>query len=905
MRLLALAFLILPLRSGWAADFHVAPGGDDAWTGTLAAPDVAHHDGPFATLQRAQRAVRELPPAARMAPVTVLVHEGRYELAEPLVFTPEDSGSAVAPVTWAAAPGAAPVISGGTRITGFVVDAHGRWVAHLPTVAAGVWTFNQLWVGGERRYRPRLPKNGYHSIAGEVAPTPGSAGKGYDRFRFNPGELDAGWRNLGDVEVLAFHQWQMSRFRVAAVDAPERAVTFTGHTTSASDWCGLRAGGRYLVENVAEALDQPGEWYLDKPTGTLTYIPRPGEDPARTEVIAPRSEHLLRIVGEPEKSRFVTHLEFSGLTFAHSAWAMKPEGYSYGQAEMTMPSAIEAVGLQDGAFTGCAVLHTGGYGLELGRGCSADRISGCALADLGAGGIKLGEGQHRERAEETTHHLTVRDCVIAWAGRIGPGAIGVWIGQSADNVVEHCDFHDLYYTAVSVGWTWGYGPSGAHGNSILANHMDRLGQGVLSDMGGVYTLGVSPGTVVRGNRIHDVTAFSYGGWGLYTDEGSSGIVMEGNLVYRTSSSGFHQHYGRDNQIRNNVFAYGREAQLMRTRDEDHLSFTLEHNVVLAHDAPILGSNWNKPGVHFAMDHNLYWRDDAAPDFTGKSFADWQAGGVDGASLVADPQFVDPVHGDFHLKPGSPAERLGFVPLALGDCGLRRDHAVGALRAWLPVYDAARAHDQAFAAFPPPPPPRSLQPIHEDFEDTPLGEKPSDAQIAEDPKVPAANIRVSDETAAGGKRSLKITDAAGLKNSWDPHFAYAPSFSSGRLAGSFALRMDEGAIFFHEWRTKGNPYHAGPSLRIDAAGVLRAGGRELLTVPHGAWLRFAMTAGLGDHADGTWDLAVTLPGAAEPQRFAHLPCDQAFTAIAWYGFGSDATGPSVMWLDDITLGPVAP
>ncbi len=87
-------------------------------------------------------------------------------------------------------------------------------------------------------------------------------------------------------------------------------------------------------------------------------------------------------------------------------------------------------------------------------------------------------------------------------------------------------------------------------------------------------------------------------------------------------------------------------------------------------------------------------------------------------------------------------------------------------------------------------------------------------------------------------------------------------------------------------------------------MLRAGGRELLTLPHGAWLHLAITTGLGDQADGTWDLAVTLPGAAQPQRFAHLPCDKAFTAIGWYGFVSDATGPSVFWLDDIALGPVA-
>ena len=193
-------------------------------------------------------------------------------------------------------------------------------------------------------------------------------------------------------------------------------------------------------------------------------------------------------------------------------------------------------------------------------------------------------------------------------------------------------------------------------------------------MGAVYTLGIQKGTIIRNNLIHDVNAFTYGGWGLYTDEGSSDIMLENNVVYRCKSAGFHQHYGRENVVRNNIFAFNQEHQLMRSREEDHLSFTFEHNIVYFDSGDLLGSNWTND--QFRLDHNVYFdnRPEARPDtlrFAGATLAEWRARGHDTHSLVADPLLFNPRAYNFRLNPNSPALKLGFTPIDLTRVGIRR------------------------------------------------------------------------------------------------------------------------------------------------------------------------------------------------------------------------------------------
>ena len=387
--------------------------------------------------------------------------------------------------------------------------------------------------------------------------------------------------------------------------------------------------------------------------------------------MAPRLPVLVRLAGDPESRRWVSHIILRGLVLAHTNWTLPPAGYSFPQAEAAMPAALEAVGARHCAVEGCAIEHVNGYAIEWGAACKANRVCGCDLTDLGAGGIKIGETRRHDEDELVASHNVVEETRIVRGGRLHPAGIGVWIGHSHSNRVEHNEIGDLYYTGVSVGWSWGYGPSNAHHNRIGWNHIHTIGQRVLSDMGGIYTLGLSPGSVLHNNRIHDIDSFGYGSWGIYFDEGTTGMCAESNIVYRARTGGFHQHYGRENTVRNNVFALAREGQIIRSRAEEHLSFTFERNIVYWREGPLLGSNWS--GSNYKLDRNLYWNPETSEfTFGEKTLAQWRESGQDEHSLVADPLFVDPQGDDFRLRPDSPALLLGFQPFDLAEAGPRRD-----------------------------------------------------------------------------------------------------------------------------------------------------------------------------------------------------------------------------------------
>jgi hypothetical protein len=668
--------------------FFIATNGNDQWPGLLPAPNRKGTDGPFGTLPGALSTIRGLRQRHDFTAgqsLTVFVGDGLYCAEAPIVLTPEDSN-----LVLAASPGAKPVLSGGRPITGWKeVTVRGKklWAADIPSVREGKWYFRELWVNGRRATRARHPNRGYLAIEGLPDHAPDWT-QGHTRFRFHEGDLKS-WDTVTNAEVVAMSRWVESRLPVTGVDEKEHIVSFGKRSVFE-----LAPGDLYYAEGAFEFLDEPGEWYLDPASGTLYYLPRPGEQLAAIQAIAPRLAQVVRIEGRPEAGQFVEHVALRGLTFSHTEWYF-PAGFSTGknkpnispasaaeiggfaQAAVGVPGAVWGEGLHDCLFEDCRFTDLGNYGLELARGCQSNRVIRCEFSDLGAGGAKIGETRLRDQAAEQSRANEITGCRIHDGGKMFPSAEGIWIGQSPDNRLTHNLIYDFYYTGISIGWTWGYGRSLATNNTVELNHVHHIGAKsggdgpILSDMGGIYTLGKQPGTVIRNNLWHDIAAIRYGGWGIYFDEGSSGILAESNIVYRTTHGGFHQHYGETNVVRNNIFAMGRDAQLQRTRTESHLSFSFVGNVVYFDTGSLLTGDWS--GDNYDMDGNLYF--DARPDAKPEqlrlgpcTWQQWQERGHDRHSLVADPLFVGPREGDYRLKTNSPALGLGFHAINLDHVG---------------------------------------------------------------------------------------------------------------------------------------------------------------------------------------------------------------------------------------------
>ncbi|MFO7903445.1 MAG: right-handed parallel beta-helix repeat-containing protein [Planctomycetota bacterium] len=596
-----------------------------------------------------------------------------------MTFEPEDSGTASCPITYQAHTSKGAIVSAGRRLTGWkpvTVDGKNLWARDVPEKS----DFRELWIDNQRCTRARYPNEGYLRIES----VPDAAGKrwqeGQDNFIYTEGDIPQ-WDAPEQGEVVAMCRWVDSHLPIKKIEPEERRLQFTNRSV----WR-LDPDDKYYIEGVFEALDRPGEWFLDREQNRLYYMPKEGQRLREIIAFAPRLSQVVRFEGDPESGTYVEHLNFRGLTFSHAEWwfNMSASGrdprqgaWGFAQASIGVPGAVYGDGVRHCTFRECRFVHLGTYALELARGCQHNQVVNCEMADLAAGGVKIGEGTRREDEKQQTHNITLKGCHLHDGGELFHSAVGVWIGQAYDNRVKSNHIHDFYYSGMSVGWTWGFGESLAGGNVIKDNHVHHIGihsdgdGPVLNDMGSIYTLGVQPGTVVRGNLFHDSAAVNYGGWGIYFDEGSTKILAENNVVYNTTHGGFHQHYGSHNTVRNNIFAFSDTHQIRLSRIEDRPAFTFEKNIVYYSEGKVLGAGYaNKkwPTDKVTLRNNVYWCTDGPVSFTvdgeDRNFQDWQETGQGKGSLVADPKFAAPQARNFRLRNNSPAFDVGFKRITL-------------------------------------------------------------------------------------------------------------------------------------------------------------------------------------------------------------------------------------------------
>jgi len=519
-----------------SADFFVAPNGSDAGPGT--------QERPFATIKKSRDALRPRIAAGLASGVKVYLRDGTYRLSEPLVFGPEDSGTEEHGITYAAYPGEKVVVSGGRPIAGWKRGEGEIWTAQVEGVAEGKWYFRHLYVGSHRAVRARTPNQDDENPCWQLS----GADLAADLSRYTltlPGGLLGDWSNPSDIEVMVAGNWAINRLPVASIDrekgmvvlAPPHAAGHSAICPGPGRWC--------FFENALEMLDQPGEWYLDRRTGLLSYWPRAGEEMSEAEVIAPVISRLVEVKGTPEKP--VRNLHFQGIRFEHTGLDLPDGGYMGIQAchcvtgkdwkrpWNRVPAAIRWDYVEHSSIEDGAMAHVGGCGVELVTRCHDNLIQGNHVFDVSGNGIMLGgpttEAEVPKRNRIANNH--VHACGVEYYG-----AIGIWIGFAQQAVVAHNLVHDLPYTGISVGWQWNPEPTPCKENLIEANHVyDVMNR--LCDGGCIYTLGFQPGTVIRGNHLHDVHRSRYAQGapnnGMFIDEGSKGFLFDGNVIYDTSA----------------------------------------------------------------------------------------------------------------------------------------------------------------------------------------------------------------------------------------------------------------------------------------------------------------------------------------------------------------------------------
>lgn len=677
------------------AHYYVAPDGDDSASGLTKDEPKQTLEAVLTAIQRRKgyewlnpwqgNPTRSFPPvwmitgaesygSELLGPVIIWMRGGVYRLEKPVEITFADSH----PLIIASYPGEEAILDGSRVIEGWeerTVDGNRAWVAEIPEVAAGDWFFRQLFVAGERARRATLPETGYFMVKDSLG---GLENRFANQFKPYPEDFQE-FHNIQNVEVSVMHYWINHRLVIDNFDPETGIVTTVNRTTrpfiEAHPLHGF-GNARYRLENVREGLREPGQWYLDGQSGELIYLPKPGQTFDNTEISAPHLESLVRIRGNLARERLVENVRFVDLTFRNTAVDIFAHNGTHNNAVNSGPGVVSMEAARNCAVEDSRFHNIGGYGVELLYGCSLITVAGNRFEDMGCGAVKM-NSDWLARATPPVRRSwlnRITDNTILRGGRHYHGSPAIVVNKPVGVIVAHNRIHDFFYNGIALGG----GPlnqfSGLE-TRIENNHISKIGQGELSDMGAIYVHGTAGGVVVKGNVAYDVEAIVYGGSVLYLDAAAAHIVVEDNLFYRGSSHVINAK-GRENIIRNNILAFGDSGVIRRAEFAPGPMNTIVamKNIMLTDGAPVFRSMPETHVLHvggFTNEGNLIYDVGGEDLFVGRpqhhrqpdirfSFEEWKkVTGNDRLSIVTDPLMRDPVNGDFTFTSEEAAERIGF------------------------------------------------------------------------------------------------------------------------------------------------------------------------------------------------------------------------------------------------------
>ena len=566
---------------GWfpslfAGEIYVSLQGNDKNPGTKEAP--------FNTLNRAIKQAREWRRLNRpevSGGIYIRLEEGVYAQRNSLFLRPEDSGTSDSPTVICAVDGAHPVISGGVAVTGWKRGCNHPaipeklrqkiWSAEAPLIGNRRVETRQMWVNGHKVQRAaQFPDGGLEQMIDfnpeeQTITIPVSQ-------NVNPKRL----QNAGQLEMIVHQRWAIAILRVKSIDVKDgqAVVRFhepESHLEFAHPWPqpvigGEKGNSSFCLTNALELLDQPGEWFQEYPSGTIYYYPQADENMETAEVIIPALETLVTIDGT--LSRPVKHIQFNGITFAHTSW-MRPSYQGHvtlqggfplldayklqepglpekaeleNQAWITRPeTAIRVRGAEHIDFKHCTFRHLSSTGLDYEWAVTASSVEDCQFTDIGGTALLVGafpDGGFETHipfipadVRELCSHITIRNNIISNVTNEDWGCVGIGAGYVRNMDISHNEVCHLNYSGICVGWGWTSLESGMCNNRIEANYVHHFARR-LYDAGGLYTLSDQPGSVMRNNRIEHLIEAPYAtndrAFYIYLDEATDGYTMENN-----------------------------------------------------------------------------------------------------------------------------------------------------------------------------------------------------------------------------------------------------------------------------------------------------------------------------------------------------------------------------------------